>query len=62
MASICFYFQVHQPRRIKKYNIFHVGRDSEYFNDSSETNLNNKRIIDKVSYKCYVPTNEVLYN
>ena len=62
MAAICFYFQVHQPRRIKRYNIFHVGRDHEYFNDSSETNVNNRRIIEKVSNKCYLPTNQVLYD
>ncbi|HSW97839.1 MAG TPA: glycoside hydrolase family 57 protein [Candidatus Saccharimonadales bacterium] len=62
MAAVCFYFQVHQPRRIKKYNIFHIGSDHEYFNDASETNLNNKRILEKVSNKCYLPTNAVLYD
>src|SRR5437879_5638889 len=62
MAAICFYFQVHQPRRIKKYSIFDIGKEHEYFNDNSETNLNNKRILEKVSNKCYLPTNAILYD
>ncbi len=62
MAAVCFYFQVHQPKRIKKYNIFHIGNDHQYFNDVSETNLNNKRILEKVSNKCYLPTNAILYD
>jgi alpha-amylase len=61
MASICFYFQVHQPFRIRKYGIFDVG-NSDYFNDDSETDLNNCRILKKVANKCYLPANAVLKN
>ena len=60
MPSVCFYFQVHQPRRVKKYRIFDIGHEPEYFNDQSETNLNNERIIRKVAFKSYAPTNAVL--
>lgn len=60
MSSVCFYFQVHQPFRIKDYRIFDIGRDSEYFNDSSERDTNNEKIIKKVSQKSYLPTNAVL--
>jgi alpha-amylase len=60
MASICFYFQVHQPKRVKKYRVFDVGRDNNYFNDSSETSLNNRKILDKVAYKCYLPANQMM--
>ncbi len=60
MTAVCFYFQVHQPRRMKKYRIFDIGRDHEYFNDESESKLNNKKIIDKVAGKCYLPTNKLL--
>jgi alpha-amylase len=60
MPSVCFYFQVHQPHRVKKYRIFDIGHDSEYFNDQSETSLNNQRIIKKVAAKCYLPANAVL--
>ncbi len=60
MPSICLYFQVHQPMRVKKYRVFDVGLDHEYFNDSSETNLNNLKILSKVSEKSYLPANELL--
>ena len=60
MPSVCFYFQVHQPRRVKKYRIFDIGREPDYFNDQSETNLNNERIIRKVAAKSYAPANAVL--
>ncbi|HLE48818.1 MAG TPA: glycoside hydrolase family 57 protein [Patescibacteria group bacterium] len=60
MPSICLYFQVHQPLRIKKYRIFDIGKDHEYFNDNSDTDLNNKRILTKVSDKSYLPANKVI--
>lgn len=60
MSSICFYFQVHQPLRIKKYRYFDIGTKSAYFDDDSESNLNNKRIIHKVAGKSYLPTNKLL--
>ena len=60
MPSICLYFQVHQPLRVKRYRVFDVGSDHEYFNDSSETNLNNKKILKKVAEKSYLPANETL--
>jgi alpha-amylase len=60
MASICFYFQVHQPYRIKKYRIFDVGNDHEYFNDKSDRDINNERILHKVARKCYLPANKVM--
>ncbi len=60
MASICFYFQVHQPYRIKKYRIFDVGYDHEYFNDHSDRSINNEKILHKVAGKCYLPTNKLM--
>jgi alpha-amylase len=60
MASICFYFQVHQPYRIKKYRVFDVGNDHEYFNDRSDRDINNEKILHKVAKKCYLPTNKLL--
>jgi len=60
MSSICFYFQVHQPMRVKKYSLFNIGSDREYFNDNSGTNLDNKFIVDKVSNKCYLPANRLM--
>ena len=60
MSSICFYFQVHQPYRIKKYRIFDIGHDHEYWNDRSDQDINNEKILHKVARKCYLPTNTLL--
>lgn len=60
MPSVCFYFQVHQPHRVKKYRVFDIGHDPHYFNDNSESNLNNKKIIHKVAEKCYRPATQIL--
>jgi len=60
MLSVCPYFHVHQPYRIKRYQVFSIGHDNQYFNDSSETDLNNRRIIEKVAEKSYRPTNRLL--
>ena len=60
MLSVCPYFHVHQPYRVKKYRVFDIGNDNQYFNDNSETDLNNRRIIEKVANKSYRPTNKVL--
>ncbi len=60
MVSICLYFQVHQPYRIKKYSIFDIGQDENYFSDNSETSVNNAFVLRKVARKCYLPTNALL--
>ncbi len=60
MPSICFYFQVHQPMRIKRYRFFDIGKEHNYFNDHSDTDLNNEKVLKKVSRKSYLPTNQIL--
>jgi alpha-amylase len=60
MTDICFYFQVHQPRRIKRYQFFDIGNDHEYFNDDAERDTNNAKVLRKVARKSYLPTNAVL--
>jgi len=60
MFSICPYFHVHQPLRVKRYRIFDVGHDHNYFNDSGDTNLNNRKVLHKVTQKSYLPTNTIL--
>jgi alpha-amylase len=55
MPSVCIYFQVHQPRRLRKYSFFDVGSIHEY-EDGNE----NRRILDRVAEKCYLPTNMLL--
>ena len=60
MTAVCLYFQVHQPRRIKRYRFFDIGHDHEYFNESGELDTNNARVLRKVANKCYLPANAVL--
>lgn len=60
MVSVCFYFQVHQPYRLKKYSFFDIGEKDDYFSDISETNLNNQKIMKKVAEKCYLPANRLI--
>jgi alpha-amylase len=52
MTSVCFYFQVHQPFRIRNYSFFDIGRSFEYEDDAK-----NRAIMNKVADKCYLPAN-----
>lgn len=60
MLTVCPYFHVHQPYRVKRYRVFDIGNDNQYFNDSGQSDLNNRKIIDKVADKSYRPMNAVL--
>ena len=60
MKSVCFYFQVHQPYRVKRYRVFDIGNDPEYFNDRSQSDLNNRRIAEKVAAKSYIPATKLM--
>ena len=62
MVSTCFYFQVHQPYRLRKYSIFEIGKNRDYFSDRSNTDLNNGKVLRKVAGKCYLPTNKAMLN
>jgi alpha-amylase len=53
--AICFYFQVHQPFRLKRYRFFDLGHDHYYYDDFS-----NESIMRKVAENCYLPTNEII--
>ena len=55
MKSICFYFQVHQPFRLRKYRFFDIAEKHDYFDD-----YNNGFIMRKVAQKSYLPMNKVL--
>ena len=55
MPSLCFYFQVHQPYRLRHYSFFDIGKD--HFYEDAEAN---RSIMEKVAGKCYLPMNELL--
>ncbi|MFH0894160.1 MAG: FliG C-terminal domain-containing protein [Bacteroidota bacterium] len=57
MKIICFYFQVHQPFRLRRYRFFDIGNDHNYFDD-----YRNRYIMKRIAQKCYLPTNQILYD
>lgn len=55
MRSICFYFQVHQPFRLKTYRFFDIGTNHYYFDE-----YRNRYIMRRIADKCYLPMNKLL--
>ena len=55
MVSVCFYFQVHQPFRLRKYSVFDINENQNYFDD-----VKNRSVFEKVARKCYLPTNGLM--
>ena len=55
MKAVCFYFQIHQPFRLKRYRFFDIGNDHYYYDDYS-----NEEIITRVAHKSYIPAAETL--
>lgn len=55
MAAICFYFQIHQPFRLKNYRFFDIGNDHYYYDDFA-----NDDIITRIAHRSYLPANEML--
>ncbi len=53
--SICLYFQVHQPNRLRQYRFFDIGKNSHYYDD-----FTNRTILRRIAQKCYLPMNELL--
>ncbi|MBR9692617.1 alpha-amylase [Candidatus Woesearchaeota archaeon] len=55
MVNICFYFQVHQPERLRNYSVFEIGKANGYFDEKK-----NDEVMKKVAKKCYLPMNALL--
>ena len=55
--SLCLYFQVHQPDRLRLYRFFDIGNDSQYFDEFA-----NRTILKRIAQRCYLPMNEVIYD
>ena len=55
MKTVCLYFQVHQPWRLKIYRFFNIGKDHNYLDD-----FTNRAIMQKVARQCYLPMNALL--
>ena len=55
MKTICLYFQIHQPFRLRRYRFFDIGNDHYYYDD-----FQNGEIFMKVADMCYIPANQML--
>ena len=55
MKTICFYFQIHQPFRLKRYRFFDIGSDHYYYDDFA-----NEDIIRGIADRTYLPANAIL--
>jgi len=55
MLNFVFYFQVHQPYRLKHYRVLDINRNNNYFDEKL-----NAEIMQKVSRKCYLPANRLI--
>jgi alpha-amylase len=55
MSSVCLYFQVHQPFRLRHYTVFDIGLDHHYEDPDM-----NADILLRVAQKCYLPMNDLL--
>ncbi len=53
MPSVCLYFQLHQPYRLRRYSVFDTDR--HYFDD-----FKNAEILRKIASRCYLPTNQLM--
>ena len=55
MKSVCLYFKIHQPFRLKRYRFFDIGNDHYYYDDFA-----NDEIITRIAEQSYIPTAEAL--
>ncbi|MDE6555350.1 MAG: glycoside hydrolase family 57 protein [Duncaniella sp.] len=55
MKAICFYFQIHQPFRLKRYRFFDIGNDHYYYDDFA-----NDDIIERIATRSYIPAAQSL--
>ena len=53
MPSVCVYFQVHQPYRLRRYSIFDAN---EHYFDGER----NRHILKRVAEKCYLPATRLI--
>ncbi|MBM4271927.1 MAG: alpha-amylase [Deltaproteobacteria bacterium] len=57
MPSVCFYFQIHQPLRLRHYTFFDIHSDHEY-----EHREQNRETLQRVTERCYLPVNRIILN
>ena len=53
--TLCFYFQIHQPVRLRRYRFFDIGKRHDYFDEYV-----NRSTIRRVAGRCYLPMNHLI--
>ena len=53
--SICRYFHIHPPERLRKYQFFDIGKKHNYFD-----NYANRSELEDLAENCYLPANALL--
>ncbi len=55
MKSVVFFFEAHQPKRLREFRSLDIGKNKSYFWDEK-----NEEIINRVSDRCYIPATQTL--
>lgn len=55
MKNICFYFEIHQPLRLKRFRFFEIGKDHYYYDD-----FQNEERIRYLADQSYLPANKTI--
>lgn len=55
MKNICFYFEIHQPLRLKRYRFFEIGQDHYYYDDFQA-----EERIRAMAEQSYLPANRTI--
>ncbi len=50
MKNVCFYLNIHQPFRLKRYRFFDIGNDHYYYDDFADED-----IINNMAERSYIP-------
>lgn len=50
MKNVCFYLNIHQPYRLKRYRFFDIGNDHYYYDDFADED-----IINSLAERSYIP-------
>ena len=58
--GIALYLHVHQPWRVRDYSVFDTAYRHDYFAGSADNDRNNRKVLDKVADKSYIPMNALL--
>jgi len=53
--TVCFYFQVHQPYRLRQYRFFDIGKSDYYYDDFA-----NRNFMERIAARCYLPMNRLM--